>query len=60
MRLSNGESCLSIAPPIEIITNSLRFTLLCYVVDNTKYEANLVIIPHVLSEKRCMIFRPNQ
>ena len=30
------------------------------IVDNTKYEANLVLIPHVLSEKRCTIFRPNQ
>ena len=32
------------------------------VVDNTKYEANLVIlvIPNVLSEKKCTIFRPNQ
>ena len=27
-----------------------------HVVDNTKYEANLVIIPHVLSEKRCTYF----
>ena len=28
------------------------FSGLLHVVDNTKYEANLVIIPHVLSEKK--------
>ena len=32
------------------------FSGLLHVVDNTKYEANLVIIPHVLSEKRCTLF----
>ena len=36
------------------------FSGLFHVVDDTNNEANEVIIPHVLCEKRCRIFRHNQ
>ena len=38
---------------------SWMLSKLLLVVDNTKYDANLVIIPNVLSEKICTIFQPN-